>query len=223
MELVIITVVSLLVYPPAAHIVIKLTKSYPIVRKRIIYISLVVTAITLLAMAAGISTLWAGINFLLFMSMYFTFSLLIILLFQQKQLLLKIAAGIAMFAVFGIGYLSSTIGLLGLCFVIGDIEATRSIPLTDNLIYKQYSHGNATSDFRKTEVAVYKTWRLFPFLQKAVFSKTYDVVFKGHCAKLSDLRPGEIYGYDFTVGYDKNKQQLLLYDSLRVYKLPVKH
>lgn len=126
-----------------------------------------------------------------------------------------------MFIVFGIGYLSSTIGILGVGFVVGDLEATRSIYLTDNLIYKQYAQGNVTSDFRKTEVTVYKTLPVLSFLQRPIYSKTYDVAFKQHGANLSNIRPNEILGYNFKVSYDKNKQQLLLNDSVRVYKLPL--
>lgn len=171
-------------------------------------------------MAAQVYTRWESANCIMFMQMYLAASLLLIFAYQQKHLIVKIISAVLMIALFGAGYLLSTIGILGLGFILGDIDADRSIPLTNSLTYKQYNRGNAISDYRNVEVSVRKTYKWLPFLESEVFTKTYNVYFIPE-AKATDLGKNEIYGYNFKVYYDKPRQQLILNDSLRVYKLHV--
>ncbi len=78
-----------------------------------------------------------------------------------------------MVLVFGIGYLSSTIGILGVGLVLGDYETSCEKYLSKNLIYKETTLGNATSNFRGKRVEIYKTISWLPIVEWRILNKEY--------------------------------------------------
>jgi hypothetical protein len=108
-----------------------------------------------------------------------------------------------MLAVFGIGYLSSTLGVLGVGFVIAENEPSYEIHITERLIYKETYLGNAITDYRGKRVEIYKTVSLLPFIERRILHKEYFKIniFHNHLnidyrpeLKLIYLNASEIYG-----------------------------
>ena len=75
--------------------------------------------------------------------------------------------------VFGLGYLLSTIGILGVGFVLGDYDTSSQTHISKNLIYKETTLGNAISDYRGKRVEIYKTISWFPIIEWRILNKEY--------------------------------------------------
>ena len=75
--------------------------------------------------------------------------------------------------VFGIGYISSTFGILGVGFVLGEYDTSVETRISKNLIYKETSLGNAISDYRGKRVEIYKTISWLPIIEWRILDKEY--------------------------------------------------
>ena len=80
---------------------------------------------------------------------------------------------IAIFIVFGFGYLSGTIGALGVGFVIGEYDTEYEDWVGGGIIYKESLVGNAVADHRGKKVELYKTIPWLPILEWKIQEKTY--------------------------------------------------
>jgi len=78
-----------------------------------------------------------------------------------------------MVVVFGIGYISSTFGILGVGFVLGEYDTSVETRISKNLIYKETSLGNAISDYRGKRVEIYKTISWLPIIEWRILDKEY--------------------------------------------------
>jgi len=70
-----------------------------------------------------------------------------------------------MVLVFGVGYLSGTIGALGVGFVVGEYDTEYEEWLGGGIIYKESTLGNAVSDHRGKKVEIYKTISWLPLIE----------------------------------------------------------
>lgn len=96
----------------------------------------------------------------------------------------------------GIGYLSGTIGALGVGFVTAELEADREKWLGNGVIYKEFSLGNAISDYRGKKVEIYKTMKWLPVIEWRVRDKNYYNLI--------------VYSKPFTVNYMPAEQKIYL-------------
>lgn len=149
---------------------------------------------------------------------YLSVSQLLFLAHTIKYLIVKIVVILMMFIVFGIGYLSGSIGILGVGFIINDLQVDRVIPLGEGVIYRQYDSGNAISDGRNIEIVISKKIKCVPLLQYDIFSKVYWAqITYGKNVKLPIHKkaPPTLYSYNFPIKYIADKKQLILLDSIQ--------
>ena len=119
-----------------------------------------------------------------------------------------------MIVVFGIGYLSSTIGIIGVGFVIGAYEPCEEKWLNDGLIYKEIGIGNAISDYRGKRVEIYKTISWLPLIEWKIKSKDYyDII--TYTNQLSvNYKKAENKIYLSTSGYSQNEQKWITWNDV---------
>ena len=92
--------------------------------------------------------------------------------FQQRKIL-KIIGAVSMVIVFGLGYLSGTIGALGVGFIINEYETEYEKWLGNGIIYKERLLGNAVSDERGKKVELYRTISWLPIIEWRIQTETY--------------------------------------------------
>ncbi|MDI9311325.1 MAG: hypothetical protein QM535_14030 [Limnohabitans sp.] len=168
-----ITLISLWTYPIIALFIIGFTEKKFIVRKKIILISFIVSIITLIGILSNISTTFSEFDWILVTSIYFTTSLLLWWMYSNKRIIIKSAGILLMILIFGLGYLSSTIGALGLGFVTGEYSTDTEKWFDNGIIYKEYSLGNTISDYRGKRIEIYKTIPWLPIIEWQVQHKEY--------------------------------------------------
>jgi hypothetical protein len=203
---------SLWFYPVFAKVSMVLTKGDQYRRNRIAYISSGISGLVILAICFNISTTSLVVNYLLLSIIYYTISFLLLLAYSSKDKATKIISGIAMFCVFGLGYLVSTIGMLGVMMASGDAEPIRTIKFSDNIIYRQYGSGGATVDVNTITISICKT--IIPGLQREIVKKTYTEGYYIKGSPTNDTSP-TLYSTDFSVKYNAEKQQVVLLDSVK--------
>ncbi|MFN7116557.1 MAG: hypothetical protein ACK4TA_07125 [Saprospiraceae bacterium] len=108
----------------------------------------------------------------LFTQIYFTISLVLWLGWYQKIRLLKWISGAGMLCIFGFGYLSATVGILGMGFIMTEYTPTFKKNISDKLVYAETRLGSAVSDYRGKKVEVYQQLA-FPLLERQILQKNY--------------------------------------------------
>ncbi len=78
-----------------------------------------------------------------------------------------------MISTFGIGYLSGTLGILGVGFIVADFESDAEKKLSNGIIYREHSIGNVISDYRGKRVEIYKTVAWLPVFEYQIIQKEY--------------------------------------------------
>lgn len=101
---------------------------------------------------------------------------------------------------FGLGYISGTVGALGVGFVVAEYDTDTEKWLGDGLIYKETSLGNAISDYRGKRVEIYKTISWFPILEWRTQKKEYFNLIT--------------YGNKLTVEYKPTENKIFLSTSM---------
>ena len=76
--------------------------------------------------------------------------------------------------IFAFTYLSSTIGVLAVGFAVAEYESSYAQKLTDELIYKEFSLGNALSDYRGKRIEIHKTLTWFPLIEWQIRKEHYS-------------------------------------------------
>ena len=94
---------------------------------------------------------------------YFVFSNIIFWILLVRSKIIKISVLIIGLFPILIGYVLSTIGLLGLMMILGDYEVKEKKILTNNIQYRKYGFGNATTSDGGYEFDFYKTYKFSPF------------------------------------------------------------
>jgi hypothetical protein len=154
-------------------ILLRQTKDKPVIRKRVFYVSFLLTGLSLFGLLTNISTTLSALDWILVSSCYLTVSFVLWWTQFQGNKLLKILGILAMIFIFGLGYLLGTIGALGVAFAVGEYETDTERWLGDGLIYKESSLGNAISDYRGKRVEIYKTISWMPIVEWRIQKKEY--------------------------------------------------
>jgi len=117
----------------------------------------------------------------------------------KKKVVIKVIGIILAILIFSVNYLSSTIGALGVGFVLNDWTPRQEIQIDKNIEYKEIPLGMATDDYRGKRVEIYKQIGFLPFERK-IIEKVYI-----------NEAPGFIYKLD--VKYNKTTNELYLYGA----------
>lgn len=165
---------ALWAYPVISLIILWQTKNKPAVRKGVFYVTFILTGISLLGLLTNISTTLSVIDWILVTSIYLSVSLVLWWTQFQTKKLLKISGVIIMVFIFGIGYISGSIGALGIGFVVATEEPVSEKWLGDGLIYKQFSQGIAFDEKRGVRVEIYKTIPWMPIIEWQAQKKEYE-------------------------------------------------
>jgi len=160
-----IILIGLWTYPIISFIVLWLTKNRLELRRQLIIASSILTALAFFGLATNISTTLSELDWLIVSTIYLTISLTLAWTQFQKNKILKVFGIIAMVLVFGVGYLSGTIGALGVGFVVGEYDTEYEEWLGGGIIYKESTLGNAVSDHRGKKVEIYKTISWLPLIE----------------------------------------------------------
>ncbi len=213
-----IIIFGLWTYPVISLILLWLTKKKPDRRKQIFYSLSIMTVLAFLGMATHISTTLSELDWLILSSFYFTVSFALLWTQFQTRKVIKIFGAFLIFFVLGVGYLSGTVGALGVGFIIGNYETAYEKWYDDGIIYKETSIGNAISDVRGKKVEIYKTLKWFPFIEWRVKNKEYYSSVTYLTTPLTvDCKPDkeEII---LTAKYDRDKgnKQEMWTDTLRI-------
>jgi len=168
-----IILIGLWTYPIISFIVLWLTKNRLELRRQLIIASSILTALAFFGLATNISTTLSELDWLIVSTIYLTISLTLAWTQFQKNKILKVFGIIAMVLVFGVGYLSGTIGALGVGFVVGEYDTEYEEWLGGGIIYKESTLGNAVSDHRGKKVEIYKTISWLPLIEWRTEVKEY--------------------------------------------------
>ena len=170
---ILIILIALWTYPLITLFLVWWTKNRQAIRKKIIWISVFASLTALFGLLTNISTTLSVVDWILVTSIYFTISLLLWLIQFRQKLILKIIAVVGMIIVFGIGYLSSTIGIIGIGFVVNEYTTDTERWFASGMIYKECVLGNAISDYRGKKVEIYKTISWLPIIEWRIKHKEY--------------------------------------------------
>lgn len=176
MSLFFIVLGALYIYPIIGYFLLYFTRNKPRLIKQFLGISIAVSTLTALSLWLKFSTTFTTVNWLLLTTFYLTAAL--ILWWTQFQPLkwLKIIGTILMIFTFGIGYLSSSLGILGVGFAVASYENSVEKQLGHGLTYKDQILGNALTDYRGKRIEVYKTVSWLPIFEYRILEKEYDEV-----------------------------------------------
>lgn len=197
--------IAFLTYPILAYNVAKNVSTRPTLRSNIIKWLIGITLLVILAFYLNISTTTPIVDWVFFTIPLFTISYLLWLTQFQNNKPVKIFGVVIMIPIFGLGYLLSTVGILGLAFMVSDYDPTRRIELSNNLEYRETSIGNAISARRGRRCEVFEKMSWFPLIERRIVSKENNLFYRD----------------SIQVQYDKKSQQVYLkmrYRELKQYK-----
>lgn len=215
-----IILLGLWAYPIISLLLFRFTKNRLGLRKQVFFVSSILTLLALFGLLTNISTTLSELDWLIFSAIYFTISLVLIWTQFQKNKLLKVFGLVAMFIVFGFGYLSGTIGILGVGFVIGEYDTEYEDWLGTGIIYKESLLGNAISDHRGKKVELYRTIPWFPILEWRIQEKVYNEYVAMVSTPLTvDYKPKEKKIYlSASMWSEHNKRYMNWADTLTIKK-----
>jgi hypothetical protein len=165
--------IALWTYPIITFIIVKITINKSQFKRAVNISTAIITILTLLGLVFNVSTTIKLIDWIALTSTYFSVCLILWYSFFSKMKLIKILSILGMVVVFGIGYISSTFGILGVGFVLGEYDTSVETRISKNLIYKETSLGNAISDYRGKRVEIYKTISWLPIIEWRILDKEY--------------------------------------------------
>ncbi len=187
---------ALWTYPVVSFLLFKLTKRKLELRRNILKVIALLTGAALIGLLTKISTTSSAIDWIVITAPFLmACSVLWWTLFQPKRII-KVLGAIAMLLVFGFGYFSSTVGIIGVGFVVSEYDTDREIWFDDGLIYKELNLGNALSDFRGARIEINRTITWFPVIEWRVTAKEYS--------------SSMVYSKPLNVRYDAPKEEFYL-------------
>jgi hypothetical protein len=172
----ILVMFSIWFYPLIAFYVVKGTRDKLGLRKKIVMTVLGVSLATVLGLLTSISTTSLEVDTVLVTSVYFSISLGLWIGIERRQKLVRVICIVLSVLIFGLGYLSGTIGALGVGFITGPSESSKVIWYDNGIIYKEKPLGNAFADFRGKEVEIYKTIDWLPIIEWRLTNRKYYTV-----------------------------------------------
>lgn len=192
-----IVLVSLWIYPLLSLFLVKASKGKPAFRKYLIKMSALSSLVIVLSLFLGISTTNTNVDWWLFMTLYFSWCTLCWMLSELRSNFLALLSVPLILLTFFIGYFSSTVGALGVGFIISEYEASVEKKLSNTLYYKEFYKGSALSDYRDLAIQIIKTPSWLPFVEIELKEKYYNE---------------EIAVYEPTVvSYDSKEERILLF------------
>lgn len=174
----IIILISLWLYPFITQYLISRSRNNNKLRQRIIILIFAWVLTTTLALLTNVSTTSIEIDWIFITSYYFLICIALWLIVERKNKWIKVFGYTFMVIIFGFGYISGTVGILGVGFITAE-HVPRTIEVLDNgLTYKETGLGNAISDYRGVRIEIYKTYRFLPFLERELsFNEYYGMEF----------------------------------------------
>lgn len=182
---------ALWLYPVAGFFLLHWTRRKPRSRKYILLTVAGIAALSFLGLRTHVSSTVSALDWICATSVYLLLSLLLWYTQFQPNKWIKGIGVVAAALVFTTGYVCGTLGALGVGAVTSELDRDREVWLKDGLIYKEYSLGHATSDYRAKKVEVYQTLPWFPIVEWRIEHKEYDE-WRLHTAPLQvDYRAAE--------------------------------
>jgi len=210
MGLFIITLLSIWLFP-----ILAIIGSRTSINKKIISTSLGSAAVILICIITGVSTRSDELDCFLFFTLYFSLSTLLLYFYSFKHQLVKILSAFILICILAIGYISGSVGVLGVGLILNDYKVKRTIFLTNNIVYKQYNLGSAPGDYRGIKTSIVKRPFWLPGLEYRTFSKTYDRdYFKDRLTKGKNPYP-TLYSDDFDVKFNASNKTIILMDTVK--------
>lgn len=164
---------ALWAYPIISLLFFFATKNRLGLRKKVFTASCILTTLSILSLLTDISTTLSELDWIILSTIYFTISFGLMWTQFQRNKLLKILGGVSLFVVFSFGYLSGTIGALGVGFIVGEHDTEYEKWLGNGIIYKESLLGNAISDERGKKVELYKTITWLPIIEWKIQKKIH--------------------------------------------------
>src|SRR5690349_3037983 len=143
----ILVMFSIWFYPLISFYVVKRTRDNLGLRKKIVMTVLGVSLATVFGLLTRISTTSLQVDTALITSVYFSISLGLWIGIERSQKLDRVICIVLSVLIFGLGYLSGTVGALGVGFITGESESSKVIWYDNGIIYKEKPLGNAFTDF----------------------------------------------------------------------------
>lgn len=191
-----IVLIALWAYPILSLIFLFLTKRELLIRMWGLGFIFTLTALTVLALFTKVTTISVSLNWILISCIYLSASLILWWTQFQSNKFLKIIGILLMISTFGLGYLSSTLGILGVGLIVAEYETDAEKKLDHSLIYRERSLGNAISDYRGKRIEIYKIVTWLPVFEHRIIEKEYfDII---------------TYSNGLKVNYDPNKHTIQL-------------
>lgn len=191
-----IVLIALWAYPILSLIFLFLTKRELQIRMWGLGLIFTLTALTVLALFTKVTTISVSLNWILISCIYLSASLILWWTQFQSNKFLKIIGILLMISTFGLGYLSSTLGILGVGLIVAEYETDAEKKLDHSLIYRERSLGNAISDYRGKRIEIYKIVTWLPVFEHRIIEKEYfDII---------------TYSNGLKVNYDPNKHTIQL-------------
>ena len=166
---------SLLLYPVVGHIVVRQSKKFPNIQKKIVWTLCVISLLTILGLSTHIITISQNLNWFLVPSVYLTISTLLCLTQYNSKPVVKTIGHVFQIVIFGIGYLAATLGFFFILLASIDLDTDQRKWLKEDLIYKERNIGQGPDPSVKLKkIEVYKTINLFPIIAYRIQAKTYE-------------------------------------------------
>ena len=169
-----IFLIALWTYPVIALVFIRMTRTRPVLRKKVFRISIILLVLTCISLLTGVSTTSTLFDWVLLTNFYLLPCLLIFTMVESSILWTKVTGIISMIVVCTAGYLISTVGALGLGFALNEHTPDREEWVDDGYIVKEIILGNAISDHRGKRVEISRTCSWLPLFEIPVTQKEYS-------------------------------------------------
>lgn len=154
MDIFLITLISLWINPVLGFVLARVTKSKSRSRRYVTLTFVAVFITQVISIVFDITFTSITIDFIFASIFYLGICFAIwVVAFHNKQIL-KVVGIVLAVVIFGLNYLSGTVGALGVGSVLYDWETNQEIKLEDNFIYKEVSLGMASDDFRDRKSVV---------------------------------------------------------------------
>jgi hypothetical protein len=215
-----ISLIALWVNPIICFVISRQTKSKPDQRKKFFLFAVWTISIIAFGLLTKISTASIEADWFILAIFHFAVCVLLWIGLYQKNKIISVLSVLVMIFVFGVGYLLSTIGILGLGFITGEYEPSKDIRINNSTVYREYGLGNATTSWGGTKVCLFTNFYWFPFFEREFFSKQY--IGGSNIDKNENFITPEnsyvnnsptFYGNGLEIKYDTVKQEIILFND----------
>lgn len=172
MEIWLITLIAMWINPIFGYILARFSAKKVKLRKLLFIFFSTIALIEILTIIVNISFTSSIVDFIFTSFFYLGICFGIWILKFNKKAILKTSGIILAVLIFGLNYLLSTVGALGVGFALNDWTPRQEIKLDNNLIYKEIPLGMATDDYRGKRVEIYKRIGFLP-LERKILTKSY--------------------------------------------------